>query len=1275
MVSTLRLYFLGTLDIRYDDQPLPKPATLKSQSLLAYLILHRQWPQPRDRLVGLLWGDRPEGKARHSLATAMWHIRRCLPDERLILSDPHTVQFDPQMDLWLDVDEFESQVSHEDMASLQAAVALYRGDFLDGFYDDWIVNERYRLETLFVESLARLMVGQEAREKHDAALSTALRLLDRDPLREDAHRLAMRAYCRLGQRNAALEQYRRCREVVWKELGAEPMVETAELYQEILKRRFAVGPLPEVIPAVVGADRRPPLPLGRSPLDVIAPSPLVGREQELALLHDCWQGAQAGHGGLVLISGEAGVGKTRLVEEFANRLRWQGVRVLWGRCYEFERVLPYQSIAEALRTILPTVTSAELADLASWAVAEVARLVPEITEHYPDLGAPTSIPSDQEQARLFDGVARFLAGLSSHGTLLIVLEDLHWATESTLQLVHYLARQLAGHPVLTVGTFRPEMVGQEHPLLALQRQLKREGLCQPLHLPRLSPEAVEAMVLEMSGAGEAVVHLAGRLYRETEGNPFFLMEIVKALFEMGMVRLEERAWKGNFAQISEGELPLPAGMSEAIQARVRSLNEDAQEALRLAAVLGREFDFDLLNAVWGRGEEVTLEALDDLLRHQLVDEGSGAMGRDYAFTHHKIQEVIYAGMPRRRQQHTHARVGMAMERLYGPQAEVLAGELAYHFEQGRELDKAQTERAITYLLQAGDRARGQYAFQEAIDYYQRALALLKEQGEHERAARTLMKLGLTYHTAFDFQRARQAYEEGFALWQRAGAMEPVVLPPTPHALRLDRIPPPTTLDPTRMEGYYSYCVISQLLSGLVELSPEMEAIPDAVRSWEVLEGGRKYIFHLRDDVRWSDGVPVTAGDFEYAWKRVLDPVAGLVWANLLYDVKGARAFHQGDASDPDSVGVRALDESTLLVELEEPTGYFLHLLANFLPVPRHVIEAHGEAWTEVGNIVTNGPFRLETWRPGEFMVLVRNPEYHGQFTGNVERVEVCLLPEWSARLTMYEADRLDVLSLYRLPPSERERVRQRHPGEYVSVPELATFYIGFDVSRPPFDDPRVRRAFVLATDRAKLADVVLRGYGSPATGGFVPPGMPGHSVGIGLPYDPEQARQLLAEAGYSGGHGFPVVDALVPETDVPQSECLRTQWQENLGVEIPWESMEWAMFLDKRDREPPHMLLLPWRADYPDPDNFLRESGFLHWTRWWNKAYNMLIEKARRITDQEERMKLYRQADRVLIEEAPIMPLIYSRQGLLVKPWVRKYPTSPLAIECFWGKDVIIEPH
>jgi oligopeptide transport system substrate-binding protein len=473
-------------------------------------------------------------------------------------------------------------------------------------------------------------------------------------------------------------------------------------------------------------------------------------------------------------------------------------------------------------------------------------------------------------------------------------------------------------------------------------------------------------------------------------------------------------------------------------------------------------------------------------------------------------------------------------------------------------------------------------------------------------------------------------------------------------------------------------VIRQLFSGLVELSPELDIVPDVARSWEVSEGGRRYLFHLRDDVRWSDGRRVTAGDFEYAWKRVLDPTSGSRNAGQLYDVKGARAFHRGEAGRG-QVGVRALDEATLAVDLEGPTGYFLHLLTahSTYPLPRHVVEAQGEAWTEVGKIVSNGPFRLEGWRRGKSLLLARNQKYHGRFRGNVQQVEVSTQVDRSATLESYEADGLDVLDL--LVPT-MDRAPQRHPEEYVTAPRLFTSYVGFNVSRPPFDDRRVRRALALATDRERLADVVLPGHVSPATGGFIPPGMPGHSPGISLPYDPEAARHLLAEAGYPDGRGFPALDCLTRISPVYDLVCkyLEGQWLENLGIGIAWQQVEWGRFQDRmsHDRiteERPHMGMEGWEADYPDPDNFLRKSDMRHYIRQWNEAYDRLVEEAGRLTDQGKRMKLYGQADGILVEEAAVIPLGYIRWNFLVKPWVSKLPITATGV-WLW-KDVIIEPH
>jgi len=474
---------------------------------------------------------------------------------------------------------------------------------------------------------------------------------------------------------------------------------------------------------------------------------------------------------------------------------------------------------------------------------------------------------------------------------------------------------------------------------------------------------------------------------------------------------------------------------------------------------------------------------------------------------------------------------------------------------------------------------------------------------------------------------------------------------------------------------FSGGIINQLFSGLVEGRLAMEAMPDIARSWELSADGRRYVFHLRDDVRWSDGVPVTAGDFEYAWKRVLDPTSGSPNASLLYDINGARAFHRGETPDPGSVGVQALDAHTLVVELEVPTGYFFSLLAHYAtyPVPRHVLEDYGEAWTERSNIVTNGAFTLETWVRDKSMTLARYPEYHGRFPGNLQRVELTFDVEWALQMEMYEAGDLDFVS-FGGTPLERDRARRRHAGEYVSAPMLGATYVGFDVSRSPFDDPRVRRAFALATDKVTLADVVLRGYEFPAAGGFVPPGMPGHSADIAPLHDPEQARELLAQAGYPGGHGFPVVDAWTWQGIKNRTECLQEQWGENLGVEIAWEIMDFSQFIEKVNSAPVHMIQTVWMPDYPDPDSVLRASPIRRRTHWWNEAYNGLVEKARRVLDQEERLGLYAQADRILVEQqAVVIPLTYMWSHMLVKPWVRKLPTSAIN-EWLW-KVFVIEAH
>ena len=694
----------------------------------------------------------------------------------------------------------------------------------------------------------------------------------------------------------------------------------------------------------------------------------------------------------------------------------------------------------------------------------------------------------------------------------------------------------------------------------------------------------------------------------------------------------------------------------------------------MAAVIGRTFLYRVLAAIAEKTPELEGHLLT-LQREEMIRERARIPEPEYIFKHELTREATYDGLLRRERLRLHREVAEVLERLFPERLEEQAGLLAHHWERAGE-----SGRAIEYLQRAGDRARALYAHEESTDFYGRALALLKDQGDLEQAARTLMKLGLTHHNAFDFRAARQAYEEGFVLWQRAGEAQPATSrAPAPHALRVALGGDPLSLDPACCIDDASGRVIVQLFSGLVALSPEMSVVPDVAQTWEVLDSGRQYVFHLRDDARWSDGIPVTAHDFEFAWKRVLDPASGASAPDYLYDVRGARAYHQREVHDPDQVAIRALGELTLVVELEAPASYFPLLLTSMttFPVPRHTVPALGSAWTHAESIVTNGPFKLAAWERGVSMALERNPAYHGRFDGNLERVLMSLDTQDPGRwLRLYEDDGLELLSLADLSPAEQERARQRYAGECISTAGLMTHYAGFNVRQPPFDDRRVRRALALATDRELLADEVHRGHGLPASGGLLPPGMPGHVPGIGLPYDPERARHLLAEAGHPGGRGLPAVECLVCRDSVFHvltGEFLRAEWGKLLGLELMCTMMSWASLLDRLDGATPPMWLMGWLGDYPDPDNFLRTATWRAECGWQNKAYDRLVEDARRVMDQEQRVRLYQQADRILMEEVPIIPLTHVRGQVLAKPWVRRFPAEPFG-GLSW-KDVIIEPH
>ncbi|HEY74805.1 MAG TPA: AAA family ATPase [Thermoflexia bacterium] len=747
------------MELRYAGAPLRLPATARSRSLLAYLIVHRERSHPRERLADLFWPDRPRARSLRSLSTALWRVRRTLPPGGdYILADPHTVQFNPRSDYWLDVEAFEQGVQDaksraqdaEGMEScllcLATCIELYRGDFLEGFYDDWCLEERYRLEGMYLGALERLMVLHEALDQPREALRYGDRLLACDPLREDVHRAVIRLQVRLGNRAEAVRQARWCRAVLWSELGAEPAPETVALCDRLL------GPVWRRESSEPDLPRRK-----RAPTDLLSGildhPPFVGRQDVWKSLLACWERAAGGEGCLAFIGGEAGIGKSRLVGELSEWVRQRGGWTAQAGCYEYERALPHGPLADLLRALLASTGLEPLEALPPWQVGELARLAPGRIPH-PAPVTDASLPVGHRQAHLFDALVLFLVDLAERNPLLLVLEDLHWAHDSTLAWLHYLARRLPHTPILVLATYRREEIDVHHPLRGLILRLEQEGVAARLELPRLSREALSVW---MAGAEDGLVE---RVYLQTEGNPFFTLETLRALFETGRIGLVNGRWVETGMP---GAFPIPTSVCQVVRERLDRLSPPARRVAEVAAVVGRAFDLEVLEQAWGRGKEVALEALDELLRRRLIREEGDPAGRDYAFDHHLVREVIYRELHHRRRQRLHRRVGEAMERLCAEQPEV-AAELAYHFEHAQEAEKA-----LFWLVRAGEQARRGYAYRAALRYFRRAIALMDRERADELAARALSGLAIAHWDAIGEEGMQWEWlERALEIWKTIG---------------------------------------------------------------------------------------------------------------------------------------------------------------------------------------------------------------------------------------------------------------------------------------------------------------------------------------------------------------------------------------------------------------------------------------------------------------------------------------------------------------------------
>ncbi len=723
---TLRVHLFGPLQATWRGQPLPALRRPRLQALWAYLLLlHRYRPARRDQLAFSFWPDSPEDEARAHLRRHLYLLRRWLPpvpNGGWFTAQMEEIYLNPQAELWVDVWAFEDGLTQGE-AELKAAVELVSADLLPDLSESWLVLERERLRRSYARALARLVMFSQARGDWPAAIHWAHRLVLHDPLNEEIHRLLIALYYASGNRPAALRQFETCRRLLHEELGVEPMPDTIALrdlilHAEPLADTWFASHSPLMEERGFGPSSISVSPHTAHPTRTI---PFVGREAELQRLLEAWRQTILRSGSVLLVGGEAGVGKTRLLHELASRVRRSGALVLWGHCYTFERALPYQPAVEILQAVQPQLALSHLPP--PW-LAAAAHLIPELRQRRPDLPDLALPRSEQEQSQLAEGICHCLLGLSYQQPLLILLEDLHWATESTLTWLHVLAHQVRSAPILVVGSYRQEEVRLGHPLRDLIRTLRREGWGAPLMLQPLAGDTVQALVEALSGLGEAAIEPARILYAESEGNPFFLLELIRHLEETGQLVQQRGHWTGPWIEtLKAGKRPalsLPDSIRETIQARLERLSENARVLLSCAAVAGREFDIAVVRAALDWKEERVLQALEELLERGLVHEQNDPNRRDHAFSHHLVQETVYEALPRAWREALHRWVGEAMLASYD---EAAAGELAYHFERGGAIGQA-----LTYLKYAGDQAAARYANAEALDYYDRALALLKMPG-------------------------------------------------------------------------------------------------------------------------------------------------------------------------------------------------------------------------------------------------------------------------------------------------------------------------------------------------------------------------------------------------------------------------------------------------------------------------------------------------------------------------------------------------------------------
>jgi DNA-binding SARP family transcriptional activator/tetratricopeptide (TPR) repeat protein len=760
MSQPLKIRLLGGFAIYSGNFPQSTISSRRQQMLLTYLLLNRDAAQSRQQISFMLWPDSTDTQARTNLRQLLHRLRSdCSAIEPFLYLRNQSIHWRTNDDCWVDVVEFEQLLARAEAVApsspgsagdeakgrlLETAVSLYTGDLLPDCYDDWIEDHRRRLRRQYLMALQRLVTLRSSQHDYPAAIPFAEQLIVQDPLNEAGYRHLMQLQALNNDGAGALRTYQSCKSMLNRELGVAPDPETKTQYEQILKLEKS-----PVRPLSVATDR----------------PPLIGREREWVLLQQAWQRTRSGQAHFVLIRGEAGIGKTRLIEELARWAELQGAAVVQARAYVAQDQLAYAPIAVWLRN---RALGDKLASLDNVWLAEAARLLPELLAVHPHLPAPQPMTDGWQRQRFYEALARAILLPAEERPLVLILDDLQWCDRQTLSWLSYLFPAATGKQLLFVTTLRSGSVAADHPLLATLAVWRAER-----ELTEIKPRPLDPIetgrLAEVVAGRELSAEEAAVFSQETEGVPLFIVEYARAALEKisgPSPALQTSRSFNNF---------LPPRVQAMVEARMAQLSEPARELMEVAAAIGREFTLNVLIQAGQQDEEQLVVSLDELWQRHIIRERED---ESYDFSHDKLRAVAYDRISTARRRLLHKRLAEALITIHAHDTDPVSAQLANQYEKAHQMVEA-----ITYYQQAAEVAGRMYANEDVVELLSKALSLQvrlppgPERDAQELSLNAALGPPLVALEGYAAQPVITVYERILALCDRLNQ------PPDPRALR------------------------------------------------------------------------------------------------------------------------------------------------------------------------------------------------------------------------------------------------------------------------------------------------------------------------------------------------------------------------------------------------------------------------------------------------------------------------------------------------------------